>query len=400
MAVVAAVCAIAVIVVTQGGSDPPAIEFTSGQDIPPDLDPNARLEPPDSESDPNIEYPEAVSELLFPPSHLAVDPSTGDLSFVGFTYNGETNDLYHYTRSGDKLDRFEIPASNGSQFFSDIAVNSRGEVISAEGDLVLIVDPDGGYREIRLPPPENFAKRKGWDGTYVIDMELDGDDNAYLTRMNTAAITELDLQDGSVNEIPLDPSLGQFQKIALAGDQLWMTTIYATETTASTTAVMDVNTKTVEVTGIVTSALVDDGQGRVFVSRQTEPAVVAVDERDAALEAGPWTFTREHDGLQWNPRLLAVDKEQGRIWMAGGGSGIVSVEPSSGREEYYGLPSVAETMPFSAVQFLIPCPTPREDDCWNGRPSFTSVDGIAVGPNGDLYFADATFNRIGIVHPR
>lgn len=224
VAVVAALCAIVVIAVTDRGSDPSASESTSGQDVPPDLDANGRLEPPDSESDPNIDYPESMSELLFPPSDLAVDPNSGDLWFVGFTYNGETNDLYHYTPGDDKVERHEIPASNGSQFFSDIAVNSQGEVIVAEGGHVLIVEPNGEYRDLPLPPPENHAQRKGWEGTYVIDMELVGDDVAYITRMNTAAITELDLRDGGVTEIPLDSSLGQFQEIALAGDQLWMTT--------------------------------------------------------------------------------------------------------------------------------------------------------------------------------
>lgn len=152
---------------------------------------------------------------------------------------------------------------------------------------------------------------------------------------------------------------------------------------------------------MATSALAHDGQRTVFTSSQTSTAVVAVDERAATVEAGPWTFTREHDELQWNPALLAADKERGRIWAAGGGTGIVSIEPAIGREEYYPLPSSAETPVLGGwIGDALPCPTPDQEDCRRRTPFATSVDGIAVAPNGDLYFADATFNRIGIVHPR
>jgi hypothetical protein len=80
----------------------------------------------------------------------------------------------------------------------------------------------------------------------------------------------------------------------------------------------------------------------------------------------------------------------------------VSIELETGRDEYYPLPSTAETLPASIPfpWYLVNCPTPREEGCLPRYPSFTNVDGIAVAPNGDLYFADATFNRIGIVHPR
>lgn len=99
--------------------------------------------------------------------------------------------------------------------------------------------------------------------------------------------------------------------------------------------------------------------------------------------------------MQWAPRLLAADKQRGRIWMAGGGSGIVALDQSTGAVEYYALPSAAES-PTAHV------PVGCEDygGCPPPRPTFTSVDGIAVAPNGDLYFSDGTYNRIGIVHPR
>jgi hypothetical protein len=202
--------------------------------------------------------------------------------------------------------------------------------------------------------------------------------------------------------LPATLSLVHHIELASDGDRLWMTAPISTEDTPAQTAVLDLTTGVTEVLPMKASALTTDGHGNMLVSRQTAPAVVALDERDAALEAGPWTFTREHDALQWNPDLLAADKGRGRIWMAGGGSGIVSIEPATGKQEYYRLPSAAGTPLISGFigQLVLPCPTPGDDNCWKGRPTFTSVDGIAVAPNGDLYFADSMFNRIGIVHPR
>jgi hypothetical protein len=96
---------------------------------------NERLEPPSV--DPNVEFPEALAELPNPPTHLAVDTKTGDLWFLLFRYDGRTNDLYHYKSSDQTVDKRPIPASTGSEFFSAIAIDSRGHVISAEGDVVL-----------------------------------------------------------------------------------------------------------------------------------------------------------------------------------------------------------------------------------------------------------------------
>lgn len=81
--------------------------------------------------------------------------------------------------------------------------------------------------------------------------------------------------------------------------------------------------------------------------------------------------------------------------MAGLGSGIVSVDSSTGGVEYYPLPSWATTQPFS-----IPAGCAARGTCSPPRPAFTGVGGIAVAPNGDLFFSDQLYNRIGIVHPR
>lgn len=364
-----------------------------------DLPVGAKATPDASRVDANVEFPDALSGLSGSPTHLAVDPATGDLWFVLFSYGTTSsgdNALYRYSRSDGTVEARSIPASFGSELYSAIAVDSRGHVISAEGNVVLDVDPAGGYVQHPLSAePLNYIAQPGRLGAYVTDMAISADGKAYITRRYVAAVTELDLRTGSVREIPIPASMFLVRHIDLAGDMLWMTTRYSTEATPSVTAVLDLTNNSIETTSMKTSALVADGKGRVYFSTQTDPGVVAADATDASIVAGPWTFTREHDGLIWNPTLLAADEVHGRIWMAGGGSGIVSVDSSAGGVEYYPLPSWAETQPFS-----VPIHCAERNDCPPPRPAFTHVGGIAVAPNGDVFFSDQSYNRIGIVHPR
>jgi len=322
---------------------------------------------------------------------LAVDPKTGDLWFVIFTYNGATNELYHYDSGSATLEKRSIPASSGSEFFSAIAVDGRGHVISAEGNMVLDIDPAGGYTELRLPEPANYVRQPGWDGTYVIDMALSPDGTAYLSRMNTAAITVLNLDTGQTNEIPVSPSLGQFYFIELAGDQLWMTTWADTSVAPSQTAVLNLENAQTELTQVKSVAIAADDDGNIYTSVQGSGGLSRMDSNSAAAE--PLAVSSE--GLNGLRDFVEVDSARGIIWMAGG-SGIVSLAPSTGKEERYRLPSwtEAETAPLS-----IPAPCLLQE-CNLSGPATTTIGGIAVASNGDLYFSDKSFNRIGIVHPR
>jgi streptogramin lyase len=348
---------------------------------------NSRLE--QASVDPAVEFPEALSELPNPPTHLAVDPKTGDLWFVLFQYNGETNDLYRYRSDTQSLTKQSVPAGTGSELFSAIAVDSRGHVISAEGDVVLDVDPAGTYRTLSLPPPVNLAKRPGWDGTYVIDMALSDTGRVYLTRMNTAAVTELDLGTGATREIPVPASLGQLHYIELSGTEIWMTTWADTATAPVQAAVLsldDGGIHPVAAKGIAFGAARD---GTMYLSTQGSSSLARADAKGAT----PVTIPAEKTSLSGLRDYLAVDDSRRRVWMAGGG-GITSLEISSSATEYYDLPVTAGVVPFS-----IPASCPGGCD-FRPRDEITQVGGIAIAPNGDLFFSDMSFNRIGIVHPR
>jgi streptogramin lyase len=359
---------------------------------------NSRLEPDSVDS--RVEFPGSISELPNPPSHLAVDPNSGDLWFVMFTYTGTTNDLYRYSPSKDEVEIRPIPSGTGSEFFSDIAVDDRGHVILAEGDSVLDIDPEGEYRRLTLPPSANFAKQPGWDGTYVIDMVLGGDGKAYLTRMNTAAITQIDIETGSTVEIPIPSSMGQFYYLALSGRSLWMTTWADTLDRPSQTAVVDLDTGEVAPTALKSVALVGDAQGRVFLAAQGSetgtPGLLIAEPAPGGLSAStdqvPTVMLAEDKSLSGLRDYLAVDMDRGTVWVAGGDG--ITVLQTSGRTDHYALPKFEKVPPFSIPSACI------DLDCPSSSDALTSVGGIAVAPDGSLFFSDMSYNRIGVVHPR
>ncbi|MCH8814315.1 MAG: hypothetical protein IH957_04335 [Chloroflexi bacterium] len=375
---------------------------------------NSKLAPDASRVDANVEFPQALSGLPGTPVHLAVDPVSGDLWFVFFSY-GRTasgdNTLYRYRESDGTLKVRSIPASGtGSELYSAIAVDSRGHVIFAEGGVVLDIDPAGGYEEHQLPAePLNLMPQQGFLGGYVTDMVLSANGKAYLTRRYVAAVTELDLRTGSLKEIPIPASMFLVRNIDLAGDRLWMTAPSSTADTPSQTAVLDLTTGVTESSSFRSFDLVADGQGRVYVSSQKGEGVIAADAIDASMEdAGPWQLTDEARGLlnsvsaesagtTWAPALLAADSARGRIWMAGGGA-IGSLEPATNTTEFYRLPSWAASE-LQPIHVPIGCQTDR-DLCPEPRGAHTQIGGIAVAPNGDVFFSDTSKHRIGIVHPR
>jgi hypothetical protein len=341
--------------------------------------------------DENVEFPPALSDLPNPPSQLAVDRKSGDLWFVMFLYGGGTNDLYHYSAADGTLEKRPIPASTGSEFFSAIAVDARGHVILAEGDTVLDIDPEGDYKALPLPAPANFARQPGWDGTYVIDMALSEDGKAYLTRMNTAAVTEVNIASGEVREIPVPPRFGQMYFLELAEGSIWMTGWVDTAAAPSQTIILDLKTGDAESQGMKTAALAAAPGGEVYLSR-TDGAGLS---RAAAAGSRVDSLAADEGVLGRGLYFLAVDAGGSTVWMAADSSGaIVSLESSSGASARYDLPSWNKTTWISVPIACIvqPCPTPRG--------SVTRLGDIAVAPNGDLYFSDMSFNRIGVVHPR
>lgn len=297
--------------------------------------------------DPAVEFPGTLADLPNPPSHLAVDPRTGDLWFVIFTYDGVSNTLYHYSPAGGSAETFAIPSSTGSELYSAIGVDSRSHVILAEGTLVTDFDPASGkFKQTGIGEPE--TQRVAYsppDGTQVLDMALDDSGLAYLSRINVPAITELDLATGEKREIPYPPSFGPAYDIELAGAVLWMTSRWGVEgISQAQTGRVELATGVFVSAGPAMTALAANADGNIFGIQATTPAAAA--ELGWVTEKGlePASFVSAADRALATGGLglmdyVAVDDTGRFAWIGSMGTeSLIMIDLIAGAVREYTLP--------------------------------------------------------------
>jgi len=333
-----------------------------------------------------IDFPAALSDLPGPPSDMAVDVN-GHVWFVMFQYDGKSNELYRYDPGKDAVSSFAIPSSSGSEMHSAITIDDRGHVLVADGESLVDFAPgSGSYSVTALPAPVAHADPlPGHTGTFVTDMAVDEKGHAYLSRMNAAAITEIDLGSGGVREIPFPASFRPVYDIALSGDDIWMTTWFDLIDKPSETGVLNVSTGAFKTVPVKTSALAAASQGVYGTSLNSAGLVNATRGRISAVVSPNVT-----DSLQGLSDFVGTDPKSGAVWMTGDSRPTIArYEPESGLTRAYALPR------YTSHIYSRGC---TEDLCPSVGEIRTAVSGLAVAPNGDVYFSDATRNRIGVIH--
>jgi streptogramin lyase len=343
--------------------------------------------------DPAVQFPAALADLPFSPTHLAIDQTTGDIWFMEFTY-AERNTLYRYSERTDKLESFPVPASKGSELYSAIAVDSRGHVISAEGFVVLDFDPaTETYKEYPLPQESPYENQLIGDRQFIADMALSDGGLAYVSQLDVAAITEIDLESGSIKELPLPKDFGQADDITVVGETLWVANVSDIDGgPPAQMGSLDLASGQFTLVQGKTTAI-DAGAGQVYavtwhpgstVATVAGPGLAPVIDAadDEAAFASSLSGTMGH---------VVVDRKSGRVWAtAEHASAVVRVEPSTKSVRSYLLPSY-EAMVFAHCPegFGAPCPASTVVN--------TRVRGLSVSPSGDLWFSDGTRNRTGVI---
>lgn len=353
-------------------------------------------------ADPAVVFPLALEELPGSPTHLAVDPSTGDLWFLLFTYDGVSNTLYHYSRSADDIETFDIPSSTGTELYYAIQVDSRSHVIIAEGTLVTDFDP-GTESLIQFPLEEPTTPAVTYvpgHARVVLDMTLGEESLLYLSRMNVPAITEFNVTSGESREFPYSKDFGPAYDIEFARGQVWLTSRWNIEgISTGQTGRIDLRTGAFSVVGAGTTALGVGPDGVVHgirASSEQAPLADVVDVKDWQLVTVGFTSQSDKSRAISGLGILdytAVDPTSGDIWFVGGGSSaLFSLDPASGASREFQLPI------YRGGPIHCPPPNPGQpNECPNLGELYTTVRGLAVAPNGDVYFSDATMSRIGVV---
>ncbi len=408
--------AAAVVIAVAGATAGAATALLMGGDAGPPLasqDVSAHAgpggEPQIVAADPAVEFPRALADLPNPPSHLAVDPSTGDLWFMVFAYGGVSNTLYHYSPANGNVETFAIPRSNGSELYSAIGVNARGHIIFAEGSVVTDFDPGTAkFTQTDIGEPQTATvPYSPPDGTQILDMALGEGRIVYLSRINVPAVTEFDLATGKKREIPYPSSFGPAYDIELSGATLWMTSRWGIEGISEPqTGWIDLATGAFTAAGPGMTALARSADGRLFGIQANTAMSMAVLGWVTDKGLTPLIFASDADKALATGGLglfdyVAVNQRGDVAWVAGWGSeSIARIDTRTGAVHAYKLPVYETSLSFAprCPAALANLPSPSPDPCLAIRRLNTQVRGLAVAPNGDVYFSDATLNRVGIIH--
>jgi streptogramin lyase len=346
--------------------------------------------------DPAVEFPVQLQDLPAAPYRLAVDAATGDLWFVLFTGDDGQNRLYRYSTKSPVIEQFTVPASNGTGLFSAIVVDERGHVIWAEGQHIVDFDPVAKtYAEVQLQASAFQRQMGGPDGVWVSDMAIAGR-FAYVSRMNVAAITEVDLGSGGTREIPYPEEFGPVYELAAADASVLLSNPFDSPGGKARTAILSTSSSAFTPVDAAVSAVQANGNGGFVALDTAVPGLLQLGKDGLSL--GRWerlTNPAEAGSAIGAPLTdaLAVNRLDGSIWFTGEGRHrITRHNPDVNSMRDYNLPvylTASHRCPLPRVGAVDECPEPVEFP--------PAVRGMAVAPSGDLYFADAAFNRIGVI---
>lgn len=309
---------------------------------------------------------------------LAVD-SKGNFWIPVFTGGDSGHRLYRYNPADGKIDTFSLPDNPGSAISSAIAVSPTDQIVLGYGAIIAVLDPGtGGFKTYDLPSNSpNHVKFGADEGTYVTDMDVGPDNSAFVTRMNIAAVTVVDLGSGATSEIPVAGMSGALFEVAVSGES-----VFAANWSSSG------GTRVVKLSG---DAFVEVAAGSLLALAGAADRVYTL-AADGTLVGHSGNSTTTATEKQIPEAImgesLAVDRGSGAVWLAGEQSVLIRWDPKPGLTEAFQLPTYwvrGESM------FC-----PPGADC-KGSTMYTTVGGIAVAPNSDVYFSDSTMNRIGLI---
>ncbi len=289
------------------------------------------------------------------------------------------------------VERYVLPGQVGG--FPKLAISDDGEPVVGVYQKIFVVDPKTvEYRIFELEAasqsesldPETLPQAAG----AVVNLKVSSN-TAYVSRYGMSSIMALDLESGESSETPISRAFGGFDDFAVLGEDIWLV-------------------KTNDTLGGPPSQLgiLRGGQLQI-ISRKVISAAATTDELIVATWDDTGVGQASSEGFRefqpsgqasdmlarLGPETLIGPVSQDQYWVTDPSQNMVAwIDQSGGSSAVFELP----TWSFDASSLVCPI-SDYGNECGGVEHVPTRVVALAVSPGGDLYIADETKNRIGIV---
>jgi hypothetical protein len=287
------------------------------------------------------------------------------------------------------VSEYSIPSERTSQVH--LGIDGKGRPVVGAGEEVVVVDPSSlAYQTIVLPTSSQTPSPSDPPGVpsaagQILGVRAQGE-SAFLLRYEMSSITEVSLESGQINDVAVPSSFGRLDDFVVTPDRIWLLKTGNGADGTSQIGSLDRSTGNLNVvqTKIHSAGVYKDG---VIALTWNPDGVAFIDSGGVQPIHSGALDTAIVDKI--GPESTVHDDGRGGIWLSDvSAKEIVWLDPSTAAADVYALP-VWQT------SGTIECPPGG-----NCGPAtvLTDITATAVSPEGDLYFADATMNRIGEIH--
>lgn len=341
--------------------------------------------------DDDITWLAGMNELPGRPVDIAVDQESGDVWALVLVAPEGTNLLYRREASG-AVTGYDL----GGRWVPDPAghLESAGDrlAVALDGRLLLIDPASGEYREAHLQRPrrqDDLSANPFVAGMHVVD------DSLFLNWGLSLAVVEVSLTEDEARTISVPGSFGAIDQVVVSEGYIWL--MQTADHTAGEKAHI---------------GWLDRESGELLGTAALKPYTAAVDGDELVVPAwGPFGLyrvtargftevgadakTTEYVESRMGPAALAlVDEERDVVWIVNPTAGAaLRVDMVRGESEEYALPVYEVDATYRSCPQVLPGDPP----CPETYTQFTDVRAVALSESGDLFFADATAFRVGMI---
>jgi len=336
-----------------------------------------------------VTFPDYLADLPGTPVDIELNQENGDLWILVVPADGDNLLLKNAAGTTDLIS-YRLPKRGATPANSALALSGRGDPVVALGDRVLFVNPETEqYSELTLSPDTSGS-------VLIVGLDVAGE-TAILVRRDSQYLSEVS-SDGETTEIKLPQGFETVDQLIAQGDWVWL--IRKADSQGGAPAGIGLlNRLTGAFTTVSRKPFAADLLGERLIAATWAPLGLV-----SIAESGTTEISVDDAGMDLLSRLgpdgvLEVGAEGQYVWITAASlSSVGRISLDTGRSDVYDLPiyEIQGTRVF--------CPPPESESsgsaCSENFEMFTHVAAIVITSAGDVYFADTTMNRLGLISPQ